>query len=61
MAEVRAGDYVRISDHPTDVPRRVIETSYNHDAGEVTMSLDNSVFKLDAILERIGVSLVGTL
>jgi hypothetical protein len=56
---VRAGDYVRISDHPADVPRRIIETRYTHGTGELSCSLNNTSAKLDAILERIGVQLVG--
>lgn len=59
--QVRAGDYIRLQDHPTDVPRRIIETSYSDDTGELVMSLDNSVWKVEALLERIGVSMAGVI
>jgi hypothetical protein len=58
---VRAGDYVAISDHPADVPRRIIETRYNHATRTVTANLDNTPHALDAIMGRLGVSLVGVL
>lgn len=56
---VRAGDYVRIADHPADVPRRIIETRYDDSNLSVSITLDNSSHRLDAILERLGVALVG--
>lgn len=56
---VRAGDYIRISDHPADVPRRIVETTYDHDQGRVTCSVGSGADTLSAILERIGVAIVG--
>ena len=56
---VRAGDYVRISDHPTDVPRRIIATDYRHDSREVQMDVGTESQKLTALLERLKVASVG--
>jgi hypothetical protein len=61
VSRVRAGDYVSIADHPADVPRRIIEARYNHGSRQATLNLDNTPFMLDAIMQRLGVSLVGVL
>lgn len=58
---MRAGHWVRIADHPADLPRKIIETSYDATTQTITCSLDNTSQKLDAILERLGVSLMGVL
>ena len=57
--EMRAGDYVQLTDRPDDPVRRIIETRYDHDSLTITLSCDNTVFKLDALLERIGAGLIG--
>ena len=59
---VRSGDYVSISDHPADVPRRIIETKYTHGTPkQITLNLDNTPYILDALLQRFGAGLVGVL
>jgi hypothetical protein len=58
----RAGDSVKITDGGvSDVARRIISTQYNHGTRSISLSLDNTSLKLDAILERMGVGLVGVL
>lgn len=56
---VRAGDWIRISDHPQDMPRRIIETRYDHDQRQLVATLDNTLFTIDSLLERIGVAVIG--
>lgn len=58
---VRAGDYISISDHPADVPRKIIETQYTHSTRTISCSLDNTPHALDAIFARVAVGMVGVL
>lgn len=58
---VRAGDYIQVSDFPADVPRKIISTNYAHDTRTMTCDLENTVFRLDAILERLAADLVGVM
>lgn len=57
----RAGDYVRVPERPNDPPRRIIETRYAHDTRTNTLALDNALFRTEAILERMGLALVGVI
>jgi hypothetical protein len=52
----RAGDFVRIADHPPDVARRITQTSYDHSSRSLSLTVDNSASRIEPILERIGVS-----
>jgi hypothetical protein len=54
VSEVRAGDFVQLADRPDDPVRRIINTRYDHDTLQNVLDLDNTVFRTDAILERMG-------
>jgi len=55
--KVRAGDTIAITDHPNSSPRLVTETGWNHDSKQLTVTVDSSNKRLDAILDRVGTAL----
>jgi hypothetical protein len=57
----RAGDWIKITDHPADVPRRIIQTGYENESRTATIDVGNDIHKMDAIMERMGVGLVGVM
>lgn len=56
--KVRAGDRVAITDHPNDRPRLVHETSWDHDAKTLTISVDAPARQLPAVIDRVQTALV---
>lgn len=55
--KVRAGDTIAITDHPNDSPRLITETSWNHDSKQLTVTVDSTAKRLDALLDRLGVAM----
>lgn len=53
---IRAGDTVRLTDRPGDLPRRIVETSYRHGPRQITLSLDQTPHTVEAIVERLVVT-----
>jgi hypothetical protein len=54
--KVRASDRLIISDLPNDSVRVVGETEWNHDSKTLTIAVDSSFKRLDAVLARLGVA-----
>lgn len=54
--KVRSSDRLVISDLPNDSIRVVGETEWNHDSKTLTIAVDSSFKRLDAILARLGVA-----
>lgn len=52
---VRAGDFVRVSDRPSDPPREITSVQYANDSRTVSCSIGGLPQTVDAILERVGV------
>jgi hypothetical protein len=55
VREVRAGDWIRLTEHPADVPRRILSTRYSDDGRQCVVTVGNDLNKIDAILEMLGV------
>lgn len=58
---VRAGDGIAVTDMHDTAVRRIIETRYARDTDTLTATVGNTDYKIDAILERIGVQLAGVM
>lgn len=55
--KVRAGDRIRFDD-ADGRERRIIETSYDHEARTVSLTLDSTPHRLEALMEKMQVELV---
>jgi hypothetical protein len=53
--EIFAGEWVRLSDHPADVPRRILSVSHDDDTKTTSVTVGNDINKVDAMLEQLGV------
>jgi len=56
--QIRAGDTIQFTDAADTSPRRIIRTSYDADTLTCSIDLDSPPEGLDALLERLSVSLV---
>lgn len=50
--KVRAGDTIATTNFPNDTPRLIVETDYNDEAKQVSLSIDKPFALLDAYLDR---------
>jgi hypothetical protein len=55
--KVRASDRLILSDHPNDRARLVVETDYQNDSKTISIAVDSSFKRLDAVLDRLGTAL----
>lgn len=55
--KVRAGDTIAITDHPNDSPRLVTETSWNHDSKQLTITVDSTNQRIEALFDRVSTAL----
>jgi hypothetical protein len=51
--KVRAGDTIAITNFPNDTPRLIVETDYDDEQKQVSMSIDRPFALLDAYLDRL--------
>jgi hypothetical protein len=55
--KVRADQRIAITDHPNDRPRLIGETDWNHDQKLLTIGVDSTLQRVDAVLDRISTAL----
>jgi hypothetical protein len=55
VSRIRAGDWIRISDRPGDVPREVTSTDFDDDSKTITCSVGGMPQKVEAMLAMQGV------
>lgn len=51
--KVRADDRIIIVDHPNSDPRLIVETQWDHDSHQLTIGVDQTIGRADALLDRI--------
>jgi len=51
--KVRADDTITITDHPNDRPRLIVETDYDADSKTITIGVDATLPRVDAVFDRI--------
>lgn len=52
--KVRAGDTIAVTDFPNDRPRLIVETSWDDERKELSISVDRPFALLDAYIDRLG-------
>lgn len=55
--KVRAGDTISVRNFPNDTPRLVVETNYDDDQKQNSLSIDRPFALIDAYLDRLGTAL----
>lgn len=58
---VRGGDQLVVVDGGDTVPRRIVETTYQHSARAVSLVLDNTLQTVEAIISHLGARATGRL
>jgi hypothetical protein len=58
VSEVRAGDWIKVTDltGSSDIPRRIIQASHSPDEASCQVDVGNDIDKVDAILQRVGIA-----
>lgn len=55
--KVRCDDRIAITNYPNDRPRLIVETDYQHDDHSMTIAVDDTFQRIDAVFDRITTAL----